>query len=292
MNASLKISSLLFCAGALLCLSQASDLGAAVSERGAERSTQSDQATQSGLAQQSGQATQTEQLEAAFAEQGIVLDVQVGFCSIPAQVCVRQDLLEYVLVSGFGAAHESLFSTAVSPTIFNTALVSLGAKKGENVRWIEKDPMPSDEEIRNGAPTHDVLPPKGDGYFIYAAWKEEGETYFFRLEDLITNIERGRSMRRHEWIYLGSRMIQPEPDKEQLVLAAELEGNLINLSYFRAGNTLFSAALEDCVYQTIWVPNAPLVPKEGSTVTLLFSRDRLAKLPEELASGLVDLQRE
>ena len=232
----------------------------------------------------------TKELEAAFQEQGIRLDAAAGFCSVPVQVCVRQDLLEYVLVSAYGAAHESLFATGVSPTVLNTALVILGAEPGENVRWVEKDPPPSDEELRNGAQSYDVIPPTGEGFYLYVAWLEDDETYFFRLEDLITNIERGRSMRRHEWVYLGSRMIQPESDKETLVLAAELEGNLINLSYFRAGNTLFTAALEDCVYQTIWVPNAPLVPEEGSAVTMLFSRQKLRTLPSSVAEALVDIR--
>ena len=191
-----------------------------------------------------------------------------------------------MLVSAQGATHESLFATGISPTVFNAALVTLGAEKGQNVRWVEKDPQPSQEELRDGASTHDVLPPTGEGFYLYVAWKEEGETYFFRLEDLITNIERGRAMKRHAWIYLGSRMVQPDPSQEELALAAELEGNLINLSYFRAGNTLFSAALEDCVYQTIWVPNAPLVPGQGAPVTMLFSRERLARCPEALESEL------
>jgi len=230
------------------------------------------------------------ELERAFAEQGIHLDLQAELCSLPARVCIRRDLLEYVLVSAWGASHESLFSTGVSPTVFNTALVTLGAEPGENVRWIERDPAPSEEEIRDGAATHDVLPPTGEGFYLYAAWREDGETYFFRLEDLITNIERGRSMRRHAWVYLGSRLVQPEPEAEERVLAAELEGNLINLSYFRAGNTLFTAALDECVSQTIWVANAPLLPEEEAPVTLLFARRRLERLPPEVAARLVDLE--
>jgi len=235
------------------------------------------------------QDDRTADLEAAFREQGITVDLEGGLCSVPAEVCIRNDLLEYVLVSAHGATHESLFATGVSPTVFNAALVTLGAKKGRNVQWVEKDPMPSQEELRNGVSTHDVLPPTGDGYFIYAVWLEEGELYFFRLEDLITNIERGRSMRRHAWIYLGSRMVQPDPNKDEQALAAELEGNLINLSYFRAGNTLFTAALDDCVYQTIWVPNAPLVPPQGAAVRLVFAKERLAQLPEGLAAELRDI---
>ncbi|MFT7670711.1 MAG: hypothetical protein ACI8X5_003422 [Planctomycetota bacterium] len=230
----------------------------------------------------------TKELEAAFAEQGIQLNLDQGLCAIPAQVCVREELLEYVLVASFGASHESLFATGVRPTVFNAALVTLGATKGTNVQWIDKDPMPTEEEIRNGASTHDVLPPTGEGFYVYVAWVEDGETYFFRLEDLITNIERGRSMRRHAWVYLGSRMIEAEPGEPE-VLVAEMEGNLVNLSYFRAGNTIFTAALPDCVYQTIWVPNAPLIPEQGSEVTMVFSRQKLRGLPVALADGLAEV---
>lgn len=231
----------------------------------------------------------TVDLEQAFSEQGIQLHTQGLRCSFPVNVCVRQDLLEYVLVTETGAAHESLLSTSVSPSILNAALMILGAKKGENVRWIERDPKPTRDEIRNGARTHDVLPPTGEQFFMYLAWQEKGETYFFRLEDLITNLERGRSMQRHGWVYLGSRLIQARPDDPTEVLAAEVEGNLINLSYFRAGNTLFSAALEDCVYQTIWAPNSPLVPPMGSALTMILSRKKLNSLPEELTASLGEI---
>lgn len=232
------------------------------------------------------------EVEAAFAQQGIQFALEDGYVAFPVKVCIREDLLEYVLVADFGASHESLFSTAVSPTVLNTSLLALGAAPGKNVHWIPKDPQPSEEEIQNGAPTHDVVPPSGEGFYLYAAWKEDGETYVFRVEDLITNLERRRSMKRHGWVYLGSRLVPSEEEGEPSILAAELEGNLINLSYFRAGNTLFSAALDDCVYQTIWLPNAPLLPERDSNLTMLASRAPLAMLPEAVAKQLVDVSAE
>jgi len=230
------------------------------------------------------------EVERAFAEQGIQLDLAEGRCAFPVDICIREDLLEYVLVTERGAAHESLLSTAVVPSVLNTALVTLGAKKGRNVRWVEKDPQPSEEELRQGAAAYDVLPPTGEGFFLYVAWARGDEVYFYRVEDLITNLERGRAMERHAWIYLGSRLVRPDPDDPRERLAADLEGNLINLSYFRAGNTLFSAALADCVYQTIWSPNAPLLPPRGSRLTMVLSRRRLLQLPADLAADLVDLE--
>lgn len=230
------------------------------------------------------------EVEAAFAAQGLTLDLEHKTLAVPTRVCIREDLLEYVLVADFGAAHESLLATDVSATLVNAALVTLGVQPGENVEWVEKDPPPTPEEVRDGAPAWDVVPPKGDELLMYCAWKEDGEVYFFRLEDLITNLRTGRSMRRHGWVYLGSRLVRPEPDEPREVLAADLEGNLINLSFFRAGNTLLTAALEDCVHQTIWLPNAALVPPRGTPVTLLFSREPLKRLPEGVEAGLVDTE--
>jgi hypothetical protein len=232
----------------------------------------------------------SEQLEAALAEQGVRFDLEARRVSFPARVCIREDLLEYVLVGEHGASHESLFLTSVSPTVLNASLLALGARPGTNVRWVPRDPPPTEEELRDGAPTHDVLPPEGDGFYLYAAWKEGGEEYFFRIEDLVTNLERGRSMQRHAWVYLGSRLV-PSSTEEGApeVLAAEMEGNLVNLSYFRAGNTLFSAALDACVQQTIWLPNAPLLPAAGAEVVLVASREPLRALPEAVAADLVEL---
>jgi hypothetical protein len=232
------------------------------------------------------------ELEQAFEAQGIRMSLEGRWCSIPARICIREDLLEYVLVAPFGAAHESLFSTEVVPSLFATALVTLGATPGSNAAWVEKDPLPSDEALAQGASPYDVTPPTGTGFYLYATWTEEGERYFFRVEDLISNLRTGRSMRRHEWVYLGSRLVRPDEKETREVLAADLEGNLINLSYFRAGNTLFTAALDDCVYQTIWLPNAFLVPPRDTPVTLVFSRERLATLPEALADRPVPAVRE
>jgi len=147
-------------------------------------------------------------VEAAFAAQGLTLDLEHKTLAVPTRICIREDLLEYVLVADFGAAHESLLATDVSATLVNAALVTLGVQPGQNVEWVEKDPPPTPEEVRDGVPAWDVVPPRGDELVMYCAWKEDGEVYFFRLEDLITNLRTGRSMRRHGWVYLGSRLVK------------------------------------------------------------------------------------
>ena len=224
-------------------------------------------------------------LQEAFREQGIRLDVEAQICAVPANICIREDLLEYLVVGPSGASHEALLSTQVRPSLLNTALVALGVDLGENAQWIEASPQPSAEEVAAGAATHEVIPPRGDGFYIYAAWREGDEHFLYRIEDLVGNLQTGRSLRRHRFVYLGSRMVRPDPDGEE-VFAADWEGNLIALSYFQQGNTLLTAAVPECVSQTIFTPNTWLLPETRSEVMLVFSRDRLSELPSSFRDGL------
>ena len=94
-------------------------------------------------------------------------------------------------------------------------------------------------------------------------------------------------MRRHRWVFLGSRMVQPRPDGDaDEVFAADLEGNLINIAFFEQGNTLLTAALPECVEQTIWHPNCWLLPERGSPVELVFARERLITCPPDVEARL------
>src|SRR5438552_5110248 len=205
------------------------------------------------------------QLVDAFAKQGIHLDLERRLVSISAVVDIRGDLLEYLLVNPRGAAHESTFVTNVVPSQLNTALLALGVQPGKNADWVRKDPPPTPDEIKNGVPAYEVKPPEGDGFFLYAAWKSEGETYLYRVEDLLLDLSTGASMRRHRWVYLGSRLVRPreEPGQKsaQELFAADVEGNLVNISFFEQGNTLLTGALPQCLSQTIWQTNAWLVPQ-------------------------------
>jgi hypothetical protein len=225
-------------------------------------------------------------LEKAFLEHGIHLDVARGLCSIPVTIDVRDDLLEYLLVNPQGAQHESLFLTDVVPSRLNAALLALGAERGKNAEWKLKDPAPTPEEVRDGVLPYTVDSPTGDGFLLYVAWREQGETFFFRVDDLLRNLETGRSLVRHRWVFLGSRMVRFRGQNEQEVFAADVEGNLVNIVFFEQGNTLLTGARPECLRQTIWLANGWLLPSRGSPVQLFFSRQPLAALPEGVEARL------
>jgi hypothetical protein len=261
-------------------------------------------------------ASGAKEVERAFLAHDVHLDLARGLCWIPVTIDVREDLLEYLLVNPKGAAHESLFTTEVVPSRLNLALLALGVEAGHNAKWTSKEPPPTEEEMQNGALPYVVEPPSGDGFYLYAGWREGTETYFYRVDDLLRDLETGRSMRRHAWVFLGSRVVRmrtrnadpkdssskddssrksstkevaPKEGPTKEVFAADVEGNLVNIAFFEEGNTLVTAALPECLKQTIWLANGWLLPQRGAPVALLFSRRPLEAPPEGMAAAFPEV---
>ena len=67
-----------------------------------------------------------------IAEKDITLDPARGFGAIPADVTVRDDLREYLLIGPAGAAHEWAFMTPVSRNVLHVALLALGVVPGSD----------------------------------------------------------------------------------------------------------------------------------------------------------------
>src|SRR5262245_17608624 len=219
-------------------------------------------------------------LEQALQKEGIALDLAGGVVSVPAAVLIKNELLEYLLVGPNGAMHESLFLTQVRPSLLNAALLLFGVEPGRNAHWEDRAGVDA-----HGRPNKEIYPPQGDGFFLYAAWREAGETYFFRVEDLVRNLESGRSLRRQRWVYLGSRFMALKAGAQESFLA-DVEGNLVNLSFFFQGNTLLTSALPECMEQTIWAANEWLLPERGQPVRLFFARAPLERLTPEMQALL------
>ncbi len=234
-----------------------------------------------GASEGQGAAEARAQLVSALAAQSVRIDFDAGWAAIPCEVVVRGDLLEYLLVNRSGAAHESMFATAVTPSVLNAALLALGAAPGANARWVPKDGP-------EGRPLFDIVPPSGDGFYLHVAWRRGEELHFHRLEDLVLDRASGATLRRQKFVYLGSRMVATREGAPP-VFAADIEGNLVNVSFFEAGHTLLTTATPECVRQTVWLPNGWLLPSQGEAATLLFARARLAQLPASLVEQLVDL---
>ncbi len=230
----------------------------------------------------------------AMRAQDVHLDPKSNAMWIPVRIEVRDELLEYLLVGSAGATHESMFSTHIRPSVLNTALLALGVAPGRNAKWQAREPRPSEAEMRAGVTPYEVTVPEGDGFELNLAWRQGEELFFYRVEDLLRNLLTGASMQRHRWVYLGSKMLPPDPRKKDKdpreQFAADVYQNLINVAYFNEAYTLITSALPECVEQTIWLPNAWLIPQRGEQVALFFSRGRLTEIPAALAAGLPKIE--
>lgn len=244
-------------------------------------------------------SSQQEDVQAAFAKGGLIVDIDAQTLAFPAAVEVRHDNLEYLLVNPHGAVHEALFVTPTDASLLAAAFLAVGAEKGTNVVYTAVEPPPTQDEVRAGARTHDVKTPAGKPVYLHAAWKEgagvvddatgefpETTVHFHRLEDLVVDLERDRTMRRHGLVWLGSRTIPGRNPGDAERFAAQAAGNLLCVSFFSDGDTLLTTALPECVSQTAWIPNGWLMPQPGSEVLLIASSAPLDRVPSSLESAL------
>ncbi len=211
-----------------------------------------------------------------------------SWLSLPVNLEVTGDYLEYLLVNPHGSMHESLLSTKVDAESLNAMLLVLGLKPGKNAEWtslIESQAETKAGGARNqpARETYEVSAPTGDGAYFYVAWFEGEERFFYRLEDLVRDLERGRTMRRHALIYLGSFMGQGSKGP---VFAATKEGNLINAALMRGGSTLFTTGLVECDKQSNWLANSWLLPARGSELSLVISTQVMHCAPSELLTHM------
>jgi hypothetical protein len=221
-------------------------------------------------------AQSQEELVAAFAEQGVNVDVAQSQIMIQTKICQLREPLEYLLVlQPQGKDHESLLYTQdINAEALNAAMLMVGAEKGENGKMMPVSPPPTDEEIQEGARTHYYAPPTGNGFILWAEWDvvaEDGnvEHYKYRVEDLVLNVREERTYQRGEWVYLGSRFIRPHKDAKEF-FAAQGEGNLISLVLFSPANHLLGGTDPRGSSQSIWYPNVFMLPPIDYPVTLTF----------------------
>jgi hypothetical protein len=127
--------------------------------------------------------------------------------------------------------------------------------------------------------------PSGEGLFLYVGWRADGEAYFFRVEDLVANVRAERCLRRHAFVYLGSKWIEPKPGAEP-AFAADLEHNLINLVFFSAGHTLLTAAVAEAEDEEAWFANPWLLPDSDQPVLFVLSKTPINGLPAAISSQL------
>ena len=240
-----------------------------------------------------------QRLAEAFQAAGVLVERGEGILAFPAAVEIRDQPLEYLLVNPHGAVHESMFVTPIDPEVLSAAFLTIGAEAGRNVEYVPVEPEPTREEVRSGAKTHDVIVPSGKPLYLYAGWREGAGAYdeeaqafpdetvhFHRIEDLVLDLRRVRTLRRHGLVWLGSRMIEGREPGDPEQFAATVTGNLMCITFFSQGDTLLTMAVPECASQVDWVPNQFLLPERGSEVMVIASSTQLDVVPEGVRGAL------
>jgi len=232
-----------------------------------------DPAAEAARLRQGGEATLREFTE-ELGRQGIRLDLERKTVAVEAAVQEPQMPVEYLLVGPRGAVHETVFTSEARPSLLSTALYLFGLEPGRNVQYRDKNPLPSEAEMAEGALPYEVIPPSGPGVFLYVEWKEGEERRRYRAEDLILNQKTGRTAARVRWVFLGSRWLRPAP-KDPQVFAADLEENIVSVCFFASGNQLLTNPDLEGQEQHLFFSNHWLLPPKGTKVSLVFSAARL-----------------
>jgi hypothetical protein len=216
-------------------------------------------------------------LVAAMAEQGITLDVKAQTLTVDAEVLVTNDFLEYLLIGKRGKSHEALFRTQVKASSIKAGMIGLGYEDGTNADTREKNPLPTEEEIKNGAEWFEVIPPKGTRLWIYVEWQgKDKKPVRHKAEDLWidVNSEDQTPPKSVKWVFFGGRMA-PLYRGEPPVFVADFEENLISMCYMKPDNHLITGDHEQAREDKIWWPNMKILPETGTPVRLILSKKPL-----------------
>lgn len=215
-----------------------------------------------------------------FAKAGIDLDRKAKTLSISAEIGRPDQPLEYLLINPRGKSHEALLMTEVKPSLLNAALIALGFDKdeAENARMVDKDPLPSMEEIENGASYVDIFPPKGMRAWFTVSWQDQdGKDRHLPVEDLIIDLTAQKPLEAAEWIFLGGRMAPPYRGDPPVFLA-DFSHNLVSICYLEPPNHLITMSHERAADDQNWWVNEEVCPKPGSKVKLTIHRQKPALL--------------
>jgi hypothetical protein len=168
--------------------------------------------------------------------------------SMPARVCIRNEVVEYALVAEKGKTYESLFSTEARPVDIHTACLLLGLSA-----------VPVSGEMNLPAPV-----PLTNAITIEVSWETNGRPVHVLLPELIC-ITSGRrdttapSMRVQRWLYNGSTI-------DQAGFAAQREGSIVSL--IRDPAALINNPAPDRDNDTVHFPNPAALPAEGINVRI------------------------
>jgi len=185
---------------------------------------------------------------------------------LPAEVCLKRGILEYVLVTRRGAAHESLFLTDADPRHLQAALLLIGCRAGK----ISAKTMGDFKNMDATARTDARKDRPADRLKLSVQWQDPKDKQIRSLpvEAFMLDREKGGGGKKFTWAFTGSMFVDPGEGKE--VFASALYGNVIGI-WYDAACILNLPVVRGNPYRGDrlgFEVNSKQMPSEGTPVTL------------------------
>lgn len=146
-------------------------------------------------------------------------------------------------------AHETVVTFTVKPSDVHKALESLGLKPGKPA--MGKGAMPAGPEV---------------SIFL----ELPGEKKRVGIEEALVNKKTGEPLSKLRWLFTGSVMTNPDPEKDDKVYGADATGTLITL-YSVTNETVFQSAIDfGKEASEKFETNPKVLPKAGTPIKLVI----------------------
>lgn len=188
----------------------------------------------------------------------ILIDPKTREIRFPAQVNMREGLLEFIVVHENGKIHESLLCTQISATKLNIAIKLLHYKASRELY------LKLDEDGSLGSEFEEASPEEQEGSRLRIGfeWQENGVARTANITDWISHAATEKPMPNDPWIYGGSFVVDG-------TFVAESSGDIIAI--FLSNAAMINFAGKDNQDDEVWLPHATRVPAEGTPVTVVIS---------------------
>ncbi len=137
------------------------------------------------------------------------LDKSRKTVQFPAQLNMRDGVIEYLLVNARGKTYESLLRTDTEPYDIHLAMLLIGAKGAPQTAALLNAPTEPFHVNRPASPTNSspALAIQGDSVTIELAWQMADGPKQLPAEDCIMNLATKNNASRGPWTYNGSRVV-------------------------------------------------------------------------------------
>lgn len=190
---------------------------------------------------------------------GIRIRADTREVRIPAKVELKQAPLEYMLVHETGKTHESVLTTAVSPTAVQVALL-LADYQPATEGLLTKVPEEERPKIWKEEPP---AKPGANRVKIDVEWKAGEETKKAPLSHWVQNADTRKPPPDLEtWVFNGSYM-----DEQGFI--GEHEGSIIAVWLDRGA--LINSPAEGTWDDSLWISLPANIPDEGTPVTVIIT---------------------